>query len=91
MLSDYSSDKIGIATATNIYEISDILFFIKSTDKFNILDFTTDTTRTAGIKLYPQDSPIKLNHKIHKFVLLPTTPTTELFTYNWLVSIIRCM
>jgi len=43
------------------YEIADILFFIKSlkqpSDKFNVLnyiDFTTGTTRSAGIKFYPK-------------------------------------
>jgi len=38
------------------YEIAGILFFQynPSSDKFNILHFTTGTTRSADIKLYPQ-------------------------------------
>ena len=67
ILSDYSLDyrtrliKISILPLMYVYEIADILFFIKSlkqpSDKFNILDhvsFTTVTTRSAGIKLYPK-------------------------------------
>jgi len=67
ILSDYSLDyrtrliKIGILPLLYVYEIADILFFIKSlkqpSDKFNILDhvtFTTGTTRSAGVKLYPK-------------------------------------
>ena len=44
-----------------IYEIADILFFIKyiknPSDKFDILNytnFTTGSTRSAGTKLYPK-------------------------------------
>ena len=44
-----------------IYEIADILFFIKSikypSNKFDILNyvnFTTDSTKFAGTKLYPK-------------------------------------
>ena len=53
--------QIGILPLIYIYELADILFFIKSikhpTDKFDILDylnFTTGTTRSAGTKLYPK-------------------------------------
>ena len=66
-LSNYQSDyktrliQIGILPLMYIYELADILFFIKSikhpTDKFDILDyvnFTTGTTRSAGTKLYPK-------------------------------------
>ena len=48
-----------------IYEIADILFFIKSiknpSDKFDILNytnFTTGSTRSAGTKLYPKTANI---------------------------------
>ena len=51
----------GILPLMYIYEIADILFFIKSikypSDKFDILNyvnFTTGSTRSAGTKLYPK-------------------------------------
>ena len=65
ILSNYSSDyksrliQLGMLPLMYIYEIADILFFIKSlrnpTDKFNILNyvnFTTGSTRSSGTKLY---------------------------------------
>ena len=71
ILSDFHSDyktrltQIGILPFMYIYEIADILFFIKSikypSDKFdnlNYISFTTDTTRTAGTKLYPKTAHI---------------------------------
>ena len=67
IFSNYQSDyktrlmQIGILPLMYIYEIADILFFIKSikhpSDKFDILDyvnFTTGTTRSAGTKVYPK-------------------------------------
>ena len=63
--SDYTSDyrtrltQLGMLPLMYIYDISDILFFIKSlktpTDKFNILNyvsFNTGSTRSSGIKLH---------------------------------------
>jgi len=61
IFSDYSSDYRTRLPLMYVYEIADILFFIKSlkqpSDKFNVLnhvDFTTGTTRSSGIKLYPK-------------------------------------
>ena len=59
--SDYGSSVEYCRYCSYTYEITDILFFIKSikhpSDKFDILNyanFTTDTTRSAGTKLYPK-------------------------------------
>jgi len=62
ILSDYSSDyrprliQLSMLPLMYIYEIADILFFIRNpTDKFNILNyvnFTTVSTRSSGTKLY---------------------------------------
>jgi len=67
ILSDYHSDyksrliQIGILPLMYIYEIADILFFIKSikhpSDKFDVLNyvhFSTISTRPASTKLYPK-------------------------------------
>ena len=63
ILNDYTSDyktRLGMLPLMYIYEIADILFFIKSlkptlTDKFNILNyvnFNTGSTRSSGTKLH---------------------------------------
>ena len=68
ILSDYKSrliqsrDPTWYAILMHIYEIADILFFIKSLrnpkDKFNILNYFNFTTRPSGTKLYHKTAHI---------------------------------
>ena len=64
ILCDYNSDyklrliKLKLLPLMYIYDLADIMFFIKSvkfpSEKFNILDyveFISDSTRSAGLKL----------------------------------------
>ena len=82
ILSDYTSDyrtrliQLGMLPLMYIYEISDILFFIKSlktpTDKFNILNyvsFNTGSTRSSGIKLHHKTT--HTNAAMNYFFRLP--------------------
>ena len=83
ILSDYTSDyrtrltQLGMLPLMYIYEISDILFFIKllktPTDKFNILNyvsFNTGSTRSSGIKLHHKTA--HTNAAMNSYFFLPT-------------------
>ena len=67
ILCDYTSDyksrlmRLNLLPLMYIYDLNDIMFFINSvkfpSDKFNILDFTSGTTRLAGLKLKHKSAP----------------------------------
>ena len=91
ILSDHTSDnrtrltQLGMLPLMYIYEISDILFFIKSlkapTDKLNILNyvsFNTGSTRTSGITLHHKTAHTNAAMNSYFFCL----PRLELFANN---------
>ena len=93
ILNDYTSDyktrliQLGLLSLVYIYEIADILFFIKSlktpTDKFNMLtyvNFNTDSTRSSGTKLHHKTAPRQYSHEL---LLCSPTQTVELTSNNW--------
>jgi len=84
MLSDYTSDyktrltQLGVQPLMYIYEIADILLFIKSlktsTDKFNILNnlnFNTGSTRPSGTKLHLKIAHTNTAINSYYFLRLP--------------------